>query len=543
MTILLPDAERGLRGAQEPRLRLVPEYVSSAGDEATELAERAGLNLFPWQQWVLAHSLGERPDGKWAATEVGLVVGRQNGKNAILEARELAEVLLIAPLVGPRLVIHSAHQFATALEHFRRLQARVRNSPALLSKVKHRGKRPVGIRESHGEESIEFEDGSRILFKARTSSGGQGAGFTCDLLVWDEAWNLPDATVGMVVPTLAAKTLETPGVQTWYTSQAVNQQSMPYGVHLARIRERGVAGEDPRLFYAEWSVDEAEFAQNPRLAEDPVALEQANPSMGVLISWDHVMWERNGGLPWPEYLAHRLGVGDWPPTSEDAARIIGAEAWAQLAGSARIARNRVFSVDVDPDQSWSTVAAAGRREDDLWQVGVVAHRRGTGWVVDEVKALLSKYDGAQLVLKPRDEIGAILHQFQEAGIPYIAMNDADYGAACGGFFEAVMEKRLRYHSPQPELDAAVAVARTRPLGDNAWKWSRKDSQALITPLVACTNALWGSRTQSAPEVWNLADFARNGDGIATEPTPQSPSPGQSFISLEQVPPSRGLFGP
>ena len=51
---------RGLRGVQTPRLSLVPEYVSSAGDEAIALAAMAGLYLDEWQQLVLRHSLGER---------------------------------------------------------------------------------------------------------------------------------------------------------------------------------------------------------------------------------------------------------------------------------------------------------------------------------------------------------------------------------------------------------------------------------------------------------------------------------------------------
>jgi hypothetical protein len=45
------------------------------------------------------------------------VVPRQNGKGTILEARELAGLFLL----GERLLIHSAHEQDTSLEHFRRL--------------------------------------------------------------------------------------------------------------------------------------------------------------------------------------------------------------------------------------------------------------------------------------------------------------------------------------------------------------------------------------------------------------------------------------
>jgi hypothetical protein len=90
LTTLLESAPPDLVGEQRPRICHVPEYVSSAGEEAVDLAAMAGLYLDPWQQFELAHSLGERADGKWAAFEVGTVIPRQNGKDAMLEARELA---------------------------------------------------------------------------------------------------------------------------------------------------------------------------------------------------------------------------------------------------------------------------------------------------------------------------------------------------------------------------------------------------------------------------------------------------------------------
>ncbi len=78
-TSSLPPGRNGwpgvadLRGAQRPRICSVPPYVSSAGAEAVDLAKMAGLELDPWQQFVLTHALGEREDGRWAAFEVGLV--------------------------------------------------------------------------------------------------------------------------------------------------------------------------------------------------------------------------------------------------------------------------------------------------------------------------------------------------------------------------------------------------------------------------------------------------------------------------------------
>jgi hypothetical protein len=106
MTDVKPVPE--LIGAQRPRVSWVPPYVSCAqGDDAVELAASAGLVLDDWQAWVLRESMGTLPSGQWSAFEVGLLVSRQSGKNAILEARELAGLYLL----DEQLLIHTAHEF------------------------------------------------------------------------------------------------------------------------------------------------------------------------------------------------------------------------------------------------------------------------------------------------------------------------------------------------------------------------------------------------------------------------------------------------
>lgn len=197
MTISLPDVRRDSR----PRFRHLPPSVSSAGQEAVELAASAGLVLDPWQVEVLEGALGERRDGRWSATEVVVIVPRQNGKGAILEARELAGLFLF----GEMLQTHTAHRFDTAIEHFRRVRYLIENTPDLMRKVKK-------IREANGDEGIELKNGARLNFKAR--SKGSGRGFSGDLVVLDEAYYLGD--LGDLLPTLSAR----PNPQVWYTSSA-----------------------------------------------------------------------------------------------------------------------------------------------------------------------------------------------------------------------------------------------------------------------------------------------------------------------------------
>ena len=192
-----------LQGAQEPRFLLTPARWSPAGQEAIELAASAGLILDPWQELVLHGGLAEAPNGRWQCPEVGLVVPRQNGKGAILEARQLAGLFLF----DEQLILHSAHEFKTAADSFRRFLALVQNTPDLNRRV-HR------VRTSHGDEGIELKTGQRLRFVARST--GSGRGFTADCIILDEAYNLSAAGMSALLPTLSAVA----NPQIWYTSSA-----------------------------------------------------------------------------------------------------------------------------------------------------------------------------------------------------------------------------------------------------------------------------------------------------------------------------------
>ena len=84
-----------------------------------------------WEAFVLAESLNRRGP-KFSAFEVGLLVSRQNGKGAILEARELAGLFLL----DERLILHSAHEYKTAAEGFKRVLGLIEGSDMLRRRVK-----------------------------------------------------------------------------------------------------------------------------------------------------------------------------------------------------------------------------------------------------------------------------------------------------------------------------------------------------------------------------------------------------------------------
>lgn len=475
-----------LRGAQEPRLSHFPESVSSSGAEAIELAAMAGLELDPWQQLVLMRMLAERADGKWAAFEFGLVVPRQNGKGSVLEARELAGLFLL----GEELLIHSAHEQLTATNHFYRLLN-------LIEEVPEFDRRVLKAVRGKGAEAIKLRGGQEILFKTRTGDGGRG--LTGDFVALDEAMILRAATMAALVPTMAARSM-VGNPQLVYAGSAVDQDKHEHGVILARLRERALAC-DPRVGYMEWSVDGDDPDKvPPEVRHGPAARAQANPGYEIRISDEFISNEAAGALGPREFAVERLGVGDWPDTSQEAGRVISREAWAACPEhnpANRVTGVPMFALDSNMDGTWASLGVAGLRDDALPQIALVRHERGTDWVVDACVALKAKHRRMRLVVDKGGPAAHLIPALKLAGIRLVVTSMEEYAASCADFVAAVNETAVRYPFPQPELDDAIANARRAPLGDR-WKWSRKDSAgADISPLVSVTLALWGLRNGKA----------------------------------------------
>lgn len=476
-----PNAMPGVRGEQRPRICCVPPAVSSTGREAIDLARLAGLVLDPWEEYVLAESLGEDERGRWAAFEVGLVVARQNGKGAILEARELAGLYLL----NERLIIHSAHEFATSEEHFRRVRDLIEGTPELSSRVKKNG-----IKQSHGQEGIELVGGNRIKFRTRTKGGARG--FTGDLVVFDEAMYVQTAAHGAILPTLSAKSI-TGNPQVWYTASAVDQWIHDHGLVLARVRERALGGDDPSLAYFEWSID----CENPEdvtdeRALDPAEWARANPGLGIRISAEHVALEQRA-MDGRTFAVERLGVGDWPSSDGLGVAVFEFNAWRQQADmdSAVVGKSQI-AFDVTPDRSYGSIGRAGVREDGKKHVELVERSRGTGWMVDRLMELAEEFDCREPICDGAGPAGSLIPKLEREGLRPKVLTAKEHAQACGSFFDEFEDDHQR-HVPDPDLDAAVKGAAKRSLGD-AWAWSRKSAAVDISPLVVITVASWGIET-------------------------------------------------
>jgi phage terminase large subunit-like protein len=442
----------------EPRYRTRPARLRSAGQEAVELAASAGLVLDPWQQRVLDDGLSETADGRWAAFEVGLVVPRQNGKGSILEARELAGLFLF----DEELIIHSAHEFKTAAEAFRRVLMLIEGSQDLSSRV-------LRVRSSHGDEGVELRSGQRLRFMART--GGSGRGFSGDCVILDEAYNLPDRALAALLPTMSAM----PNPQIWYTSSAPLEGTE--SDVLRRLIKRGREGSASLAF--------SEFcAEHEAPHGDRKAWNQANPAMGYRITEDFIEKEREA-LDTDDFARERLGL--WIDPEMGGSWVIPEELWNACGDDSDIPGTPVFALEVAEDRSWSAFAAAAADPDGIVHAQVVDYRPGTSWCVQRALELRNKWS-AKIAVAKGSPAGSLVLEMQRAGIPVEELSTDDHVKACGRLFDAVNEGRFR-HNRQPALDVSLRGAVKREVGD-AWIWSRRKSTVDISPLVAVTFATY-----------------------------------------------------
>lgn len=525
-------------GHQVPRISHYPERVhhgvlvpggsgkiTEVGQAAIDLAALAGLHLDPWEQLVLSEMLAERDHWYYndiletnmrtfAAYEVGLVVSRQNGKGSILEARELAGLFLL----GERTILHTAHEAPTAFEGFSRIEALISGTPELRKEVA-RG----GIKWSHGSESITLRSGQRLLFKTRTKGGARG--FTVDCLVFDESMYLKKEHIEAMGMAVSAR----PNAQKIYTGSAGTKESE----HMGRVRARGIKGNDPRLAFMEWSVDactdlcpkdctehdRTQITEQELRNLSPEGLERAhvqlvesyrksNPGLGYRLTVENIESERMS-YSHESFKQERLGVGDWP-VDGDAWSVIPEEAWFQRVDVVATPQAPlVFAIDVTPDMAYSCIAVGGLTGeviDDVKRVSVEVtqdakrydHRHGRGWVVARMLDLAKEWRPRYVVIDKGSQAGPFIDDLEEPlrelGVEILSPTMREYAQGCGMFYSAIVPRRgnapYLVHHDQPMLNAAVAGAEKRDLSD-LWAWDKRNASADISPLVACTHALWG----------------------------------------------------
>lgn len=480
-------------GSQEPVIQHLPPDVHSlaAAEEAIELADAYGIcdghPLAESQKITLRGALGERKDGKWAATSVADFGPRQGtGKNDKIAARELAGLILF----GERLQIHTAHEFPTANESFLRLVAVFENFDDLRRRV-------ARIRYANGEQGIELLTGQRLKYRART--GGSGRGFAkADLVVYDEAQHLAREHVAASGPAKLAN----PNSQTWYAGSG----GLSTSAKAWELRRAAVLGIGGRLAYTEMTGETISVVDGrvKFTAPDPLDRDvwyRCIPGLGRWITEEGVqaLYEDLG----PDLFLREIECV-WDPEPGSEGGVVPMDRWVDPC---RVLDHKPsgplkYALDVAPGGKSSAVSAS-----DGTHYEVVKNEPGTAWVVPSCVAKREAM-GNEVALDPAGPAGELVAPLEAAGFTVRKLSTEEAKAACAQFLSAVKDGVAR-HIGQPELDRAAANADSRDVGDGGWLWSRLRSSVDISPLVSATWAGYvanATRPKPDPGFVDLDDF-------------------------------------
>jgi hypothetical protein len=486
-----------LVGGAKPRVELAPPYEYTLGQEACELAKRAGLVPDPWQADAVNLMLACRADGKWACYEYGEIVARQNGKGSILEIRALAGFLLL----GESLIMWSAHEYKTSMEAFRRCRTLLRRLGKQVNPNNENLWDIDGVLvkfvNTNGEEGFErLDTEARIKFVAR--SKGSGRGFSGDLVIIDESFAFTAEQQDALMPAMAAR----PNAQIIYTSSPpLNGES---GEVMFNLKRRADAGGDDSLGWRDWGIAGDLDSLDEIDLDDRRLWAASNPALGMRLTEETILRERramgNAG-----FARERLCI--WPKISQGNA-VIDPAVWARLA-DASSERDResgvAIGIDVSPLRDYTAVCVYGLRADGLGHTQLADYRPGAKWLVPRLVELREAL-GPISIAMGRGTFAFLetlldKHDFHRPEDPeapqpgdLAVTNAVDMAAAAGQLLEAVREESFRV-VPNRHLDVAVALAKTRSTGETI-AWTVKGVEGDISPLVAMTLARWSYVTRS-----------------------------------------------
>jgi len=447
-----------------------------------------GLTLDPWQHEDLALWLAVDAAGNWAASEVGELVARQNGKGEILLSYDLLHLFVIRRRdARPKTVVHTSHEVKTNTESLQKLEAVVRSVPSLMARVSQ-------IYTGNNEQGIRLKPrpgqrrGDRIKFIARSKNSGRG--FSADVIIYDEAQEFPAASHRALSYT--ATTIR--NRQEVYTGtvpeEGVNDAEVWEGV-----RDRGRSGVSKRTLWIEYSP---EGSEDPKAAmaidlADERNWEASNPAIDMRVFRETTAeeLERDKSPGKEGFARERLSI--WPnrpPAEEVRLSDLDVGKWEANADPAMtLSRPAVIALALGRGGQFATVAAASRTADDRVFVEHKQTEAGTAWAPGYLLALKAELDDALIVLDPKNA-APVLVDLQRLGIKFLAMNMDEIAAAFAMFIEGANAGSIIGRG-QVEVANSLRFAGHRPIGRAGETWEASDPAKPISHAQAVTWAAWG----------------------------------------------------
>ena len=463
--ILIDQAYSGLGGVQTPRIHSKLNDLPSKGQDMIDFATELGINLMEWQRFVCIHGHKVRADGRWAHSELGLIMARQQGKSTLMMLRILTGMFVW----GEGLQLASAHRLTTSLETFRQIVGLIESHPKLEKEVKK-------IRWQHGAEEIELFGNRRFVVKAANNAArGLSKPETIHLDELRE-YKDEDAWSSMRYSMMAAK-----NPQVWIYSSAGDQHS----VILNKLRERALASattNDP-IGWFEWSAEPDAPILLPSGEMNWSAFAQANPSLGITIHPDNLKAVIND----PPDIVRTEVLAQWVDTINSA---IDAQKWALCQIDAiplDPEQPTWLGLDLSPDRKFGALVAAQRLSGERFYIQLL-HTWSNDYslndlaVANDIAPYVRKYN-TQTVAYSKRTSQAVASRLSSAGIQVTDMDGAIYAESCDRWLGAINSHRLQ-HSGQEELTQQTLSAAKLPFGDGSWIIGRRASRVAVCASVA-----------------------------------------------------------
>ena len=456
---------------------LSPE--TSLGFSAVDFSQTVlGIDPLPWQRWLLIHALERLPDGRFRFRTVLVLVARQNGKTTIVEVKNLWKMFVLrVPLV-----VGTAQNLDISEESWEKAVEIVEGIPDLACEVTH-------VDRTNGKKALRLANGSRWKIAAASRKGGRGLSgddVNLDELREHQTW---DSWSAVTKTTMARRK-----AQIWAFSNAGDDRSVVLNdLQLAGRGSLDNPGSSLGLF--EWS------APDDCPIDDPRFWAMANPSLGYTIQ-EEALRSALETDPEPVFRTECLcqRVPDLLPP------VFPAGVWNEQADpGSRVVDPVVFAVGATPERGFGSIGVAGARSDGLLHGELIDNQPGVAWMLPRLIALNESHEHRGIIIDPASAAGSLIPGLQEAGIEPELVTGRERAAACGAFYDAVVEDGRFRHLNQPQLNAAVAGAKRKDMSD-AWVFDRKTPGVDISPLDAVSLAVFGhlkhaGDDEGAPNLW------------------------------------------
>lgn len=480
-------------GRQSPRLLHRPKWDSEDdGVDAIEFAGLCGLVLDLWQQ-LLVRIILATLRGRWAASEIGFLVARQNGKGGVLEA-----IALWSLFCDDGTTVWTAHQLKTSDESYERVCSLIRSNPDLASRVLMwdgglTGQHILKLKPEYGS--------TQLVFVARSRSSVRG--FSPKRIICDEAQELGVLALRALMYAKSAQR----GAQMIYTG-TVPDESNDAAVWTG-VRDRGRARKSTRLAWAEWTPLGSEVMGAVINPADPTNQAYANPALGIRIEHETVAGELETAESVNDvdgFLKERLSV--WASRNLTGSGVLNVDAWDRgktkpfKPYTGRVA----LVVEVTQDRLHSLIGLVGPTDAGI-QVeltsavrgGKAGPQAGTGWVADRVAEVAAgNSEIGWVVVDSMGHAGSLVPALASAlsaawdgetapdhPMPEVReVNGPEFVDACGLTFDAIQAGAV-LHGGGKVMRAAVlaAVKRERP---GLWIWDRRAGGLPMAPLLVLT---------------------------------------------------------